>query len=120
MLDESKEVDQRAIRFATKQHITLCDRLGSGFDGSVYSTSRRSAIKVFEFARLYERARDVYLRLQEQHVTSLLGFEVPQFLSHDPELWVMSEFASIGIFLADVKPGNIEFDDRDNRHGNKV
>lgn len=155
------------LELRTKQYAERFDRpiekeLGFGYDGIVFSTSCQSAIKALRYEPLYQRERDVYLRLQEHGVSDLLGFKVPRMLNADDELWVvemeivsppfvldfagayldtppdfpeeimedwraekreqfgerwgqvqdvMREFRRIGIFLADVKPGNIMFRD---------
>ena len=154
------DLEIRVTCFAEKHGLTISGGLGAGFDGSVFVTSRHSAIKVFRFDRLYQRERDVYQRLQQNDVTIVMGFQVPQLLNFDDELlvvemtivkppfvldfagayldqrpdypeevleewraekaeqfgdgWpivrlIMSTFAGLGIYLADVKPGNIEF-----------
>jgi hypothetical protein len=127
----------------------------------VFATERQSAIKVLRFERLYQRERDVYLRLWSESILDIEGFAVPQLIHHDDRLWVvemgivappfvldfagayldrrpyypddvmeewqpekleqfdaerwdvvqlvMAHFARTGIYLADVKPGNIMF-----------
>lgn len=64
-------------------------RLGFGWDGTVFATDRQSAIKVFQHERLYQRERDVYLRLQARQVTKILEFKVPRLMSFDNDLWVV-------------------------------
>jgi hypothetical protein len=160
MLELMKERDKRATEYAIVQGIALIDRLGHGWDGSVFSTSRFSAIKAFEFQMLYGNELAVYQRLRDRGIVAIDGFNVPQLLRFDHELWVleltivrppfvldfagarldkrpeypddvyedwllakeeqfgdrwptvlsvMSRFAYMGIYLTDVKPGNIEF-----------
>jgi len=127
----------------------------------VFATERQSAFKVLRFERLYQRERDIYLRLQSRLILDVAGFAVPQLIHHDDRLWVvemgivsrpfvldfagayldrrpdypdevleewqeekleqfgaerwdvvqqvMAHFAGMGIYLADVKPGNIMF-----------
>jgi hypothetical protein len=111
---------------------------------------------------LYQCERDVYRRLAEDGISSVVGFDVPRLINYDDELWVvemgivsppfvldfagayldeapnfpdeimdewrqekkeqfgdrwpevqdiMREFRKLGIYLADVKPGNIMFRD---------
>jgi hypothetical protein len=143
----------------------LIGQLGYGLDRNVFATERQSAIKVLQFQRLYERERDVYLRLQSQSIAEVGGFSVPELIHHDDRLWVvemgivsppfvlnfagayldkrpdypdevmeewqadkleqfgeerslivqnvMTHFARMGIYLADVKPGNISFAEAD-------
>ncbi len=53
-------------------------RFGWGYDGIVLGTTMGSAIKGFGFEQLYQRERDVYLRLAEFNVDEILGFTVPR------------------------------------------
>ncbi|TXT22209.1 MAG: hypothetical protein FD138_3634 [Planctomycetota bacterium] len=80
---------EKAEAFAGKHQIEVGRKLGFGWDGTVYSTSRQSAIKVFRHERLFQRERDVYQRLAERHVVRILGFDVPQLVSFDNDLWVV-------------------------------
>ena len=41
------------------------------------------------FERLYQRERDVYLRLRSQSIVEVAGFAVPQLIHHDDRLWVV-------------------------------
>lgn len=79
----------KAEAFARKQDIEIDRRLGFGWDGTVYSTSRQSAIKVFRHQRLFQRERDVYQRLSDRRVVRILGFDVPQFVSFDNDQWIV-------------------------------
>jgi hypothetical protein len=157
----SKELWERAERYALHKGVRLSNYLGGGYDGSVFSTSRQSAIKCFRHAELYENEHRVYRRLTALGITNLRGFAIPQLLDHDEGLtlieisivnppfaldfagayldhrpdfprsvmrgWIaekqeqfgdnwpevqslMSAFARHGVYLADVKPGNIMFD----------
>jgi hypothetical protein len=150
----------RAHRYTERHDRTIRHELGFGYDGIVFSTSCQSAIKVLRYEPLYVRERDVYFRLQENAVTNVIGFDVPNMTNCDDELWViemgivsppfvpdfagtyldrapdfpdevmedwqagkkeqfgdrwgvvqdvMREFRKLGIYLADVKPGNIMF-----------
>lgn len=154
------EVLVRIRQYTDRYGCIAQDELGFGYDGIVFSTDRKSAIKALRFQPLFQRERDVYLRLKEHGVVEVLGFNVPRLLRFDDELFViemeivsppfvldfagayldtppdypedvleewraekteqfgerwpevkrvMSEFRALGIFLADVKPGNIEF-----------
>ena len=160
MFNQRDEILTRLQQYATKVGVAIEDELGFGFDGIVFSSACQSAIKAFRYERLYQRERDVYLRLQDHEVADIRGFKVPQLIQFDDELWcveitivsppfvldfagayldfppdydaevlaawrsekaeqfgdnwpevqrIMREFASLGIYLADVKPGNIEF-----------
>lgn len=161
MIDWREEIWERANQYAAEQGRVLIGQLGYGYDGSVFATERQSAIKVLRFERLYQRERDVYVRLRSEAIVDISGFAVPQLIHHDDRLWivemgivappfvldfagayldrrpdypddvieewqaekleqfgaerwdivqqVMAHFARMGIYLADVKPGNIMF-----------
>ena len=153
---------ERANWYGESHDLQVGHRLGFGWDGTVYATDRQSAIKVFQHERLYQRERDIYLRLQERGVDQMLGFKIPRLIGYDHDLWVvemtivsppfvldfagayldqkpdyppevmeewraekaeqfgerwskvqalMWGFSKLGVYLADVKPGNIEFGD---------
>jgi hypothetical protein len=89
MEDWREEIWERANLFAAENGRTLIGQLGYGYDGSVFATERQSAIKVLRFQRLYERERDVYLRLRSQSIVEVAGFAVPQLIHHDDRLWVV-------------------------------
>lgn len=148
-----------AQRYCEEQGIRLVDQLGAGLDGIVFSTDRDSAVKALRYQELYERERDVYLRLADLAVTRVLRFKVPRYIAHDDDLMVVEmqvvsppyvldfagahldrppdfppevleeweaekreqfgsdwpevedliyEFRGLGIYLSDVKPGNVE------------
>lgn len=64
--------------------------LGHGTDGAVWSTSRGSAVKVFERDRGYFNERDSYLRLKEFGVTKELeGFAIAQMHGWDDDVMVV-------------------------------
>jgi hypothetical protein len=63
--------------------------LGGGKDGSVWQTSRSSALKVHERGESYRAERNAYLRLRALGIEAVAGFAVPMFLEHDDELWVL-------------------------------
>lgn len=141
---------------------TLVKMLGWGGDGLVYSTTIKTAIKSYLYEKHYIRERDAYFRLAEHEVSSVAGFDVPQLVFADDDLWivemqivappfvldfagayldakppydaeqwadweqekmeqfedrwpqvldVISEFRRYGIYLSDVKPGNITFEE---------
>jgi hypothetical protein len=155
-----ENVELRAIQYAERHDRVIEKELGFGYDGIVFSTTCQSAIKVLRYEPLYQRERDIYMRLQEAGVSNVVGFDVPLMTDYDDELWVvemgivsppfvldfagayldrppdfpdevmeewrkekkeqfgdrwpqvqeiMREFRKMGIYLADVKPGNIMF-----------
>lgn len=58
-------------------------------DGVVLDTDQSTAIKALKFQQLYVTERDVYLRLCEKQVQTVAGFDVPEMLGYDDDLWVI-------------------------------
>jgi hypothetical protein len=138
------------------------EQLGWGWEGLVYSTKLKTAIKAYLHAHLYENERNVYLRLSEHGVKMANGFVVPRLVSYSDRLMVVemsvvsppfildfagayldkkppfdaeqleaweeekfeqfedrwpevrsaiASFKQHGIYLNDVKPGNVTFAD---------
>lgn len=69
MGDWRQEIRERANLFAAENCRTLIGQLGYRYGRNVFATERQSAIKVLRFQRLYERERDVYLRLRSQSIS---------------------------------------------------
>lgn len=57
--------------------------LGHGLDGTVWETTRQSALKACYRLEAFQRERDCYRRLFEHDVVSLAGLSVPQLLDYD-------------------------------------
>ncbi len=84
-------MDERAAEYARRQGFSfdVTKTLGYGTDGTVWPTSRLTAMKVFERVANYETEKACYLRLQERQVSEILGFAVPQLEQFDDELIVI-------------------------------
>lgn len=155
------EAIERIVAYAASRSRAIEEELGKGYDGVVYSTNHRTALKGLRYEPLYLRERDVYLRLQENGIENIQGCSVPKLVDFDDKLWVvevdlvqppfvldfagayldekpdfpksvmarwqrekrqqfganwdrvqsiMANLRRYGIYLADVKPGNISFD----------
>lgn len=85
----NSSVLERAKLYGEAQQTEIEEQLGFGWDGTVLATDRQSAIKVFNHERLYQRERDVYLRLQSRQVSRLLEFKIPRLLAYDDDLWIV-------------------------------
>src|SRR5262245_3676785 len=87
---------RRAQAYANRNGLTLGKELGVG--GVVFVTEehiagrnmgKRSAVKAHQRETEYLRERDVYMRLLECDIAKIRGFDVPQLLAYDDELWVI-------------------------------
>jgi len=81
--------------YAGRQELELtAERLGSGKDGIVLVAKRKAqpanvALKVLRWREFYQREKQVYERLLELGIATVLGFNVPQLLGYDDELRVI-------------------------------
>jgi hypothetical protein len=89
MLSALKEVRERLTRYAAERAYGIRRELGFGYDGIVWATDCQSAIKGLRYRELYERERDVYLRLLEHGVEQVCGCNVPRIIDCDDDLWVV-------------------------------
>ena len=85
----------QAQLYATQRQLEIREPLGSGKDGIVLSAAARNsawgkvAIKVFRFDELFLREKQVYQRLGEKRVSSVIGFNVPEMLHFDDSLHII-------------------------------
>lgn len=87
--DQLKERLSQYVRLQ-RRSIEIKAFLGDGTDGAVWSTNRRTAIKVFHREVGYFNERDSYQRLAEWGVTQqLAGFWVPEMRDFDDKLMIV-------------------------------
>lgn len=60
--------------------------IGGGKDGTVFMTSRRTAVKLHANPSVYRRERDAYRRLQDKRVDRINQFKIPSLISSHDEL----------------------------------
>ena len=65
------------------------DRYGSGKDGTVFASSRNTAVKVHAYRDRFEKEVQVYERLASEGVTQVLGANVPKLIQFHSELMVL-------------------------------
>src|SRR4051812_17251457 len=75
--------------------------LGFGIDGFVWSTGRKTAVKVFERSIPFERELAVYERLTECGVNEVCGSSVPHMEGFDRALQVVEMTVVRPPFLLD-------------------
>jgi len=77
-------IEQRASAYASLHGMQITDRLGFRVDGTVFSTSASTAVKVHHQHEAYRREQDCYFRLLKHGVIDIHGHHVPQLIwSHD-------------------------------------
>lgn len=85
---------QNALAYAARHRLQLAERLGFGIHGIIHvaedkSRGGKTAVKAHREPEPYLRERAAYERLQEAGVTGILGFNVPQLIRSDDDLWVI-------------------------------
>jgi len=89
-----KLLNRRVHTYARRKKLRLAEPLGHGVHGTIYASRRKSqpgsvAVKAHRSQDGYERERDVYLRLKNEGIDEILGFNVPRFISSDDQLLVL-------------------------------
>ena len=107
------ELVHRAQQYASQKGLVLAKPLGSGVHGSVFTAKNqtntaKSAIKVHERERDFQRERDVYIRLQGLGVTDVCGCAVPELLAFDNELWILEMTVVTPSFVLDFGDANLD------------
>jgi len=77
--------------YAASRNISIASEepLGAGQDGTVWLTSRETAIKALNRERNYLNERDSYRLLTEQSIDRIGIFDVPKLVDTDDELWIV-------------------------------
>ena len=90
-MTELHSLRDRANAYASSREptVTLGDQLGIGNDGTVWSSDRNTAIKVFERPNNYSRELGCYERLANRRIHSINGFKIPRLVNHSAGLHVV-------------------------------
>lgn len=84
------ELVSRAKQFAAKYERVLEEEpFGYGTDGAIWRTHLETAVKLLLRERNYRVERDCYQRLQLHGVSDVAGFEIPQIIGFDDELFAI-------------------------------
>ena len=88
---EDLELTERAERYAQLSGIglELETPVGHGTDGSVWASSRLTAVKALYRRRNYDLELECYKRFQARQVVNLAGFTVPQLVAWDDVLLII-------------------------------
>ena len=79
----SPEMAARQKLYLDAQAIETEGLLGWGMDGTVWRTSRKTALKLHRSRSYYRQERDVYLRLRHHSLYRLAGFSIPVLYHYD-------------------------------------
>lgn len=99
----NEELFQRAEAYLQSRGLTIDFQypLGSGIDGYVWRTSRRSALKLCERNKSFQEEVESYRRLHEGKVGRIHGFAVPRLIDCDESLMAIEISVVSPPFLLD-------------------
>lgn len=86
MTDMTDELFARASDYCklTQSSIVANPALGHGTDGSVWRTTKATAVKAFIYEKNYRDELECYRRLKKNNISDIIGLAVPEFEdSHD-------------------------------------
>jgi hypothetical protein len=90
-----------AEQYAINRQFNLAGLLGAGKDGTVWQTSRLSALKIHLTNESYRIERDAYIRLRQLNIEMVAGFSIPSLLDHDDEMLALEMTVVHPPFLVD-------------------
>lgn len=101
---------ERANEYAKKSGIRLDLKtpLGHGTDGSVWKSSRKTAVKAILHSLNYTKERICYQRFAAAGVTKLLMFSVPQLVAFDDTLQIVEMKIVNAPFILDFAKAYID------------
>lgn len=91
MFADSLILEAKALAYARQNSIRLNRKklIGYGSDGTVWKSSRNTAVKALRHTEGYTKELECYKRLMAEGVTEIRGFSVPQLIGSDQELQVI-------------------------------
>ncbi len=91
MFIDDAELFRRADAYCKSRKIRVHgkEKLGHGSDGSVWRTSRPSAVKALQAQKTYQNEVECYKRLAADHIQELCGLHVPLMEGFDDDLMVI-------------------------------
>ena len=78
---DKEKLKSKAITYCDRNNARISHELGFGTQGIVFQTAHKTALKVYELERGYQRERGVYQRLKEREITSIMSMQIPQIVS---------------------------------------
>jgi hypothetical protein len=87
-MSQSHNLLTRAFGYVKSRQIQLDekDKLGCGTDGTVWMTSRESALKLFEHPKGYGNELACYRRLGDAGIREIRGLAVPRLIDFDDSI----------------------------------
>jgi hypothetical protein len=77
---------ERAEKYAKLKKLTIHEKIGDGCDGFVMSTNSKTAVKEFNFKKLFDQDLEIYEYLRKRDIFEVNGFQIPRLVASDPGL----------------------------------
>jgi hypothetical protein len=103
-------MDELLREYCSKRRISVGVELGGGKDGTVYASSRRSAVKIHVSNESYAAELDAYIRLRECGITKVWGFNIPSLLDYDNACRVIEMSIVTPPYLLDFASAHLDFE----------
>lgn len=104
---------RRLTTFSGKLQLSVVDTVGGGKDGSVYKTSRQSALKLFDNRAIYRKELAAYKVLRERRVKFVNQFRIPRLMSWHHDLLAIEMTLVRPPFIVDFASAILDEDWRD-------
>lgn len=113
-MSEAADMERRVAAYCDRRQLERLGPLGSGMHGNVFragasATAGEVAVKVHLRREPFELELETYLRLREANIVRVLGFNVPQLLGYDAELWVLEMTVVQQPFVLDFAEVRLDF-----------
>jgi hypothetical protein len=113
-MSEAADIEGRLAAYLRKRQLEAVGPLGSGMHGNVVRAASPSfagevAIKIHLRREPFELELQTYLRLREADVIQVLGFNVPQLLAFDTDLWALELTVVQQPFVLDFAQVRLDF-----------
>jgi len=83
------EIKRRLEEFVAARELLVTGFLGGGTDGEVWTSDRKTAMKVFQYQKNYLMELQAYQRLRSRGVRMIREFVVPRLVEADDRLLVI-------------------------------
>ena len=113
-MSEVADIGERVAAYCRRRQLERLGPLGSGMHGNVFRAGSSAAagevaLKVHLRRGPFDLELETYLRLQDENITQVLGFNVPQLLDYDAELLVLEMTVVQQPFVLDFAEVRLDF-----------
>ncbi len=86
-MNDDSELERRVDLYAQRNNVAITKPpLGGGTDGTVWATSRQTAVKVIRKPEVFANELECYKRLLRRNITVIHGYSVPRLVDYALDL----------------------------------